>query len=205
MRSAARFLSVLLHPVFMPLFTMALAMRVDPSLAFLVPPGSQRVMLAMLAVMTIAFPVTSTFLLIRAGVVRDWHMHSRQERIAPYIMTLIHFALAYYLFRQSPVHPLLISILFGTLIATAFTLVATFVWKISAHMVGVGGLVGSLTALSTLQGIPLLPLIAPIILIGGLLGTARLLTSDHTQGQIIIGALLGWVCVHGTALLGWWV
>ncbi len=203
MRPAARFLSVLLHPVFMPLFTVALAMRVDPSLVFLVPPTSRWIMLAMLAVMTIAFPVASTFLLIRAGVVRDWNMRSRVERIAPYTITLIHFGLAYYLFRQSPVHPVLTSILFGTLVATALTLLITLFWKISAHMVGIGGLVGSLTVLSTLHGLALLPLIALIIIIGGLLGTARLLSSDHTQGQIIIGALLGWGCVHGTGSLGW--
>lgn len=203
MRPAAQLLSYLLHPVLMPVLTVALAMYVDPPLVYFVPPQARWVMLAMLAVMTIAFPVTSTLLLIRAGLVQDLQMPTRQERLAPYFLTLLHFCLAYYLFRQSPAHPALHAILFGTILATALTLVITFFWKISAHMVGIGGLVGSLTALSALHGLAVSPLISGTIILGGLLGTARLLTSDHTQGQIIAGALLGWACVHGAALLGW--
>lgn len=205
LRPAARFLSVLLHPVLMPLLTVAMAMYVDPPLVYFIPPASRWTMLAMLGVMTIVFPVASTFLLMRAGVVQSVQMPSRQERIAPYLMTLIHFGLAYYLFRQAPVHPALLSILFGTLVATALTLVITFFWKISAHMVGIGGLAGALTALSILHGTPQLPFIAAVIVTGGSLGTARLLVSDHTQGQVVGGALLGWACVHATTLLGWWV
>lgn len=203
MRSVAKLLSVLLHPVLMPLLTIALAMQVDPPLVYFVPPASRWIMLAMLAVMTVVLPVTSAFLLVRAGVVDDIWMNSRQERIAPYVLTLIHFGLAYYLFRQAPIHPALRCIFFGIVLATALALVVTFFWKISSHMVGIGGLAGSLTALSTLHGIPMLPLIVGVIVIGGILGTARLLASDHSQAQVICGSLLGWSCVHGVTLLGW--
>ena len=201
----AKILSWVLHPILMPVIAVALAMYVDPPLVYFVPPPARSIMLAMLAVMTIAFPLTSTLLLIKAGVVRDVHMHIRQERIAPYLLTLIHFGLAYYLFRQAPVHPALLAVLFGSILATALTFVITFFWKISAHMVGAGGVIGMLSGISFIHHIPLLDLTAVAIVLAGALGTARLLTSDHTQGQVILGALVGWACVHTTTLFHWYI
>ncbi|MBL7953255.1 MAG: hypothetical protein JNM62_16225 [Flavobacteriales bacterium] len=204
MQQLARLLSVLFHPVFMPLFTLALAGTVSPALVYFVPPGSRLIMLGMVAIMTIAFPLTSALLLLRASVVTRLDMPTRQERIVPYAMTLIHFCLAYYLLRRSPVHPALLAVNYGILLATGFTFVITFFWKISAHMVGIGGLIGMLTALSAVQQAPLFPLIAAAIIVAGLLGSARALISDHSHAQLITGALLGWVCVHASVMLGWY-
>jgi hypothetical protein len=58
-------------------------------------------------------------------------------------------------------------------------------------------------AIATIHAIPLLPMVAALILLAGLLGSARLLTSDHTQAQVLTGALVGALCTYFPVVLGW--
>ncbi|HQW05633.1 MAG TPA: hypothetical protein PLV08_00535 [Flavobacteriales bacterium] len=197
----ARAFSVLLHPLLMPLLTIWLALSVDPQLGYFLP-NSRWLLYTMLGIMTVAFPITSALLLMRAGVLSSLEMPTRQERIAPYVMTLMYFGMAYYLLHRTPLHPAVDALFIGILCALAATLLITFWWKISAHMVGIGGVIGAMLGLSILHGLPLLPLLALLVICAGLLGTARLLSSDHTQGQIIAGVALGWCCTQGALLLG---
>lgn len=195
MRTAARWLSVLLHPIFLPTYTLGLALRLDPHLAFFLPAEAQWITLGMVALMTIAFPITSTLLLLRAGLISSLEMPARRERIAPYVMTMIYFAMAWYLLRRTPLHPAVHALLLGALVALAATTIITLRWKISAHMVGIGGAVGALTALSSMHGLQLLVPISVLLLFVGALASARLLTSDHTPAQVYVGFFVGALAV----------
>ena len=91
----------------------------------------------------------------------------------------------------------------GASAALLFTLIITLQWKISAHMVGIGGAVGAFTGLLALHDpFPFIAL-AAVIIIAGALGTARLLASDHTPGQIHAGAALGFLCTYGCVVSDW--
>ncbi len=196
LRALAQTLSVALHPLFMPLITLWLALRMDPHLGFFLTGQSRLMVLVMVAVMTVAFPLTSTLLLIRAGLVQSITMPDRRERIAPFVMTLIYHALTYYLLRQSPLHPSVLAMFSGAMVAVLFTLLITLYWKISVHMVGIGGLVGALWGLANIHGLYALPLIAMGIVLAGALGSARLVVGGHTQAQVHLGFLLGALCTY---------
>ena len=72
-------------------------------------------------------------------------------------------------------------------------------WKISAHLVGMGGLIGAIAAVNSMHQLGLLPLLAVLIALTGLVASARLLSSDHTQAQVLAGGALGfistWTCI----------
>ncbi len=194
--SAARWLSVLLHPLFMPVITLWLAFRFDPHLAFFLPEEARWIILGMVALMTIAFPITSALLLLRAGLISSLHMPGRMERIAPYVMTMVYFAMTWYLLRRSGLHPAVQGLIIGALVALALTTLITLRWKISAHMVGIGGAIGALAGLAALHALPMLPPIAVLIVLAGALASARLLSSDHTPAQVYSGTLLGGTCTY---------
>ena len=196
LRTIAHWLSVALHPLFLPTFTLWLAFRCDPHLAFFLPGEARWIILGMVALMTIAFPITSALLLLRAGLISSLEMPGRTERIAPYLMTMIYYAMTWYLLRRSPLHPAVQGLLLGALIALAATTLITLRWKISAHMVGIGGAIGALTGLAVMHGLPILPPIALLIVLAGALASARLLASDHTPAQVYIGVLLGGACTY---------
>jgi hypothetical protein len=193
-KQAAHALSILMHPVFMPLITVWLALRVDPHLGYFLTDDARLLTLGIVAIMTAIFPLASTLLLLRAGVIRSLEMPLREERIAPYLMTLIYYGMAWYLLDRSPLHRSLAGLFSGAFLALAITTVITFRWKISAHMVGIGGLLGALAGLSAVHGLHLLPLLGAFILGAGLLGTARLINGTHSPAQVYAGAALGFAC-----------
>lgn len=201
MRIAARWMSILLHPLFMPVYTLVIAFRLDFNLSFFLPAVVLWVTLGMVFVMTVLFPLTSVLMLLRGGIVETLEMRRPQERIAPYVMTLFYYTLAYWLLRKTEQHEATYAMLFGAIAAVGLTTLITLRWKISAHMVGIGGLLGALAGLFLLHGTFGIEVLAIGVVIAGALGTARLVDSDHDPAQVYCGALLGFVvmflCVSG--------
>ena len=194
MRTVAHLLSIVLHPLFMPLYTLLLAFRLDPNLSFFLPEEVRLITFAMVFLMTVLFPLLSTVLLLRAGVIQQLSMPTRQERITPFVMTLFYYGLTYYLLRRTLHHPATYAMLLGAVLALAITAVITLRWKISAHMVGMGGLLGALSALLVLHH-TFAPLeMAAFILLAGALGTSRLIAGAHSPAQVYAGTVLGFTC-----------
>lgn len=196
----ARLLSYAMHPLLMPVLTLWVALELDPHLGYFLPDESRWKLLAIVALMTIVFPLTSTLLLRSAGVVRSLQMHARQERIAPFVMTLLYYVMAGYLLTRAPVHPLTLTLIAGAALALLLATLITLRWKISAHMVGISGCIGAVAALDALHGLGAFVPLCALLLLAGALGTARLLTSDHTPGQVYAGAAVGFGSVFAAVL-----
>ena len=82
----------------------------------------------------------------------------------------------------------------SSLIVMALAIVVTLWWKISAHMFGVGGLMGGVVAVSYfVEHINPHYLIMALLLISGLVGSSRLLLKKHTPAQVYTGFLLGFM------------
>jgi hypothetical protein len=199
MRTAARLLSVLLHPVFMPAITLWAMISVDPGLAYFVPPDRRPIAVFMVALMSSVFPLVSMHLLVRAGMITSVELPERRERPLAYAITLLYFGATWYLMHRTPFHPAVQAMLIGAFMALLLTLLITLRWKISAHLVGMGGLIGAIAAVNSMHQLGLLPLLAVLIALTGLVGSARLLNSDHTQAQVLAGGALGfistWTCI----------
>lgn len=201
MRRLAHWTSTLFHPVFMPVYGLALLFLVDPRMTWFLRRELHFITLGMVAVLTVAFPLTSTLLLMRAGVVGDLRMPRPQERIAPFAITLFYYGVTWYMLRRLPLHPAVCRFMIGAGVALFITLLITPRWKISAHMVGTGGVLGAMLALGWLNIPPFFPFVALAILACGLVGTARLLASDHTPAQVHAGTALGVLCIY--IAIGW--
>ena len=200
MRPLAFALSIVLHPLLMPVYALALAFSLDVHTSFFLDAKGRWIILGMVAVMTVVFPLISIALLWRSGLVTDPAMPRREERTAPYVMTLFYQAMAYYLLRRGDQDPALLALLTGGMAALLLTLLINLRWKISAHLVGIGGLLGGLTGLMLLHR-SFEPLqLAPVILAAGALGTARLLISDHSQAQVHLGGALGFLTTFGCVI-----
>src|SRR5690606_23250631 len=124
-------------PLLMPTLTLWLALELDMRMGYFLAGQARWVVLGMVALMTIAFPLTSALLLVRAGLVSSLEMPRRQERIAPYVMTLMYYGMTWYLLSRTPLDPLALSLFGGAVIALAITTLVTLRWKMSAHMVGI--------------------------------------------------------------------
>lgn len=202
MRVLANLLSVLLHPLCMPTVTVILCFRIDPYMSYGFTKEGLWMVYGMVFAMTALFPLTSILLMRRNGLVSDVTMPTRQERIPAYLSTLVYYGMCYYLLRTRLDDPMTLGIFFGAGLGLLLVLLITLRWKISAHMAGIGGLIGAVVSTMVVDDREAPLLLCALFVVAGLLGTARLVSSDHSPAQVYVGALLGFACVVGCTVNG---
>jgi hypothetical protein len=202
MRTFANVLSVLLHPLWMPTLTIWLCFGVDPYMSYGFTKTYLLALYGMAFALTALFPLTSALLLRRTGLVNDLTMPTRQERIPAYFMTLGYYVMWYYVLRTRLDNPMTLGIFMGATVGVLLVLLITLRWKISAHMAGIGGLIGALLAVMVTDDREAPLLLCALFVLAGALGTARLVASDHTPAQVYAGALLGCGCVYVCTAFG---
>ena len=74
-------------------------------------------------------------------------------------------------------------------------------WKISAHLTGIGGLLGGICSFSLCYVTLPIGLIITVLLLSLLLMYARLYLQAHTPMQVVCGYLLGLVCTFLPSLI----
>ena len=183
-------ISVILHPMFMPLLALHLTLLVSPSLAFNL---SQNLLLiyGILILSTIVLPLLSIFWLMKKGKVSSLEMSNHKERSLPLFKTVIWMSFGYYLLQNLLFYtPILKAELLGAILIILIAAIISKFWKISLHLLGVGGVVGVFIALQIIHGNFLYPILFSILL-SGLLGVARIKQKAHNYAQVYVGFLVG--------------
>lgn len=192
----SRFLSVVLTPLLMPLYGVLAAILLTPLID--APQSYHNSLLLIVVLLTCIVPILTVVLLKSFGVVSDYAISNRGERPIPYLVTIICFAAtSFIIFLLAS--PLWLSAYFLAGAGAALTaFIINWVWKISAHLSGIGGLLGLLVNIY-LMGVSqfdILPIIYIAILSVGLLATARLYLNRHTFAQVVFGFLNGFLWVY---------
>jgi membrane-associated phospholipid phosphatase len=73
--------------------------------------------------------------------------------------------------------------------------IITSKWKISAHMIGIGGITGLIAYLIYYLHVNLEIYLIVIVLVSGLTGTARLILNAHHPSEIYSGFLMGFAII----------
>lgn len=165
-------------------FLVFLALRFEP-------PGVQRWIVTAIAVVFVAVvPIGLLFVLKSYGYLSDIEMRNRSERQTVYLVCAGSYAIgAFSLVRFNASWP--VWGLVGLHAPYALVLAAANRrWKVSVHTVGLAGV---FAAALVLFGIRALPLLA-VPLLGG---WARWAARAHTLGELVGGALIGFVLTGG--------
>jgi len=150
---------------------------------------------------TFAFPGITLLFLHWQKVISNIQLEDKKERMMPLIATLMFYYLGYYILGTNNVSGLLRAFFLGAIISLTLTFFVNIFWKISAHLIGIGGIVGLILAMSFRLHANLLPFLMIIILLAGLLGTARVVLKSHNPLQVIAGFYLGLIVVYSTVML----
>jgi hypothetical protein len=153
--------------------------------------------ISVLFIATGLIPLVLAIILKRLKVIDSLQMRSKEERIIPYIFTCFCYFGAYYLLRYNlelNLNGLIFYFIFFGMFATIIGFFITLSWKISIHMIGIGGISGIMTLLSKTTDADLTyPLIASLFC-AGLIAFSRLQLNAHDTKQIFAGFCLGFVC-----------
>jgi hypothetical protein len=100
----------------------------------------------------------------------------------------------YYLSRNFTDQPIALKFFyFGIFIATAIGLIANNFIKVSLHAMGVGGLVTAVIIVDLHYSINNAIWVLLAIIITAIVTSARMLVSDHTKQELIIGLSIGFL------------
>ena len=184
--------SIVLYPMLMPLYGMLLFFTSTQTLLPLLPTAYIVIGIVGTMVLTLLIPVILLLYMWRKGYIDSLHMHDSKQRTTPYIYTLICYCFwAYFLHAtlQLPIFMLLVAI--GAIVALLIVTIINHWWKISAHLTGIGGLLGGICSFALNYSILPIYLIIIALLLSLLLMYARLYLNAHTPLQVVCGFLLG--------------
>lgn len=195
-KSIARVISVIFHPLLIPTYIIAVLINLNVFFALVIPAEVKWKIIALVFIASAIFPSLILYGMYRFQLVQDLSMESKEERLYPYIATSIFFFLTYFLIWQLKLSPVYYYCLLGASILSVITLLINLKWKVSAHTVSMGAVIGAFAGLHIVLQINLLWLIAISVLASGITGYARLRSGDHSQAQIYTGYLLGFVVMY---------
>lgn len=186
----SKVISILLHPVFMPIIAVHLSLLLIPAIGFAIT-NYLRFIYLVLILSTIIMPLLSVFLLIKIKLVSSLEISDHKERPTTLLITGIWMLAGYLMLEEILVFTPLIKVeLLGAIIIIFLASIISKYWKISLHMIGIGAVVGVLILLNLLFG-EITLIIAVSVLVAGFLGAARLNENAHNHAQVYCGFLLG--------------
>ena len=186
----SKVISIILHPIFIPLIALKTTLFFAHSLGFTIYSYLNFIMLIVILT-TIVFPILLILFLVRKGKVASLEMANYKERPKPLMYSALIMFIGYSMLESIlTLAPVLKAELLAAIIIVCVAGFVSKYWKISLHMLGVGGLTGVIIWICLLLG-GLYQLIILVILLSGILGVARIKERAHNHAQIYVGFLMG--------------
>jgi hypothetical protein len=191
----ARIISIIFHPLLLPTAGIVLILNTGGHLSYL-PLEIKRIIFLIVAVSTCIIPLTLIPLFQIFGVIDTVYMSTRKERFWPILATSVSVFAGYWLLGKIPFIPgFILSFVFFALLSVIVALSVTLFWKISIHMVGMGGISALVTVLALKFNPHLASMAALTFVLAGIVGWARLFTESHKPAEVYAGFLTGFALV----------
>ncbi len=207
LRFSATVVSAVLHPLLIPTYALVLLLLVNPYSFGVSSPGGRSMLIWQVLFMTFLLPMFVVFLMSMLQMVSSMYLVAREERIGPYIATGFFYVWVFINMKNNNLVPFpYVVFMLGAVIALFLTFFLNNFTKISAHASGMGGLIGFVLLGLTSWGyeyfwidtgflgvweLRLSRFFLLILLLSGMVGTARLLLEVHTGKQVAGGFLVG--------------
>ncbi|KJF42954.1 phosphatase PAP2 family protein [Draconibacterium sediminis] len=190
----ARIISVIFHPVLIP--TIGMFLLLNSGFYFdLLLWEAKRFVLLVVFFTTCILPMLSVAVL-SLNPRFDINMPGNRDRLIPLLSASVFYYLGFILLRKVQAVPEFKLFMLASVLVLVVLLVVSLKWKISNHMAAIGGLSGTLFALSFRNGVNPVYSVLIVVLLSGLIGTARLILGKHDLKQLVAGYGLGFIVLY---------
>lgn len=188
----ARVVSIVLHPFLMGVYGISLLFfYTDFNIIF---SGQFIRFISPVFFLTCVVPASGIYFLKKAGLIKNYSLSDRKDRIVPFLLTFFSYCLLIYYFYSAKLFIWFLSVLAAPLLLIVIVAVVNIYWKISAHMTGIGGLIGcTLSVCYNIKGLNPFVLFIILFILAGCLGVSRLILKRHTPAQVYVGFLVGFI------------
>jgi len=115
----------------------------------------------------------------------------KERRVVPYLLSIACYLCCFHLMDSLHIPRFVGSILMAALMVQVVCALVNLWWKISTHSAAIGGVTGALLAFSLIFMFNPVWFLCLSILVGGLVGTSRMILRQHSLAQVIMGYFIG--------------
>ncbi len=188
----AHLLSYVFHPLFIPTYFFLYLMQVLPFEFVGITDWQLKMRLFSVAWLTAFFPAFAVFLLWRLKLSDSIFLRTQKERIIPYVVTMFFYWWMYYLSRNFTDQPVALKFFYlGIFVASAIGLTVNNFMKVSLHAMGIAGITTAILLVSVFYPVNSSIWVLFSILLTALVISARLIVSDHSKKELIVGLFIG--------------
>jgi hypothetical protein len=193
MNGAARFISYLFHPLWMPLVGVWVIMTHYPEISFVKLPSRLVYFIGgVVSVFTILMPLITLLLMRAFRLAESVMLYRRKERILPMSLSVVYYFVSYFFLKNLDIIPEpVIDLSLAAVVVVLFSLFITLYWQISLHLFSLGTLLGFFTAISFTYGVNFSGYIYLTAAVSGITAFARLELNAHTPSEVYAGFLTG--------------
>jgi hypothetical protein len=196
--SVAKIISYLFHPLFMPTYGMFLVFfsnQLNGFNLYALPEmmTTNKMIFAIIIIFTLLIPGIAALVLKRMGQIKSLQMENRRERLLPFAITGFCYLTSSVIIQNTleNVNQMILIILAGAQLAILLSLVISVYWKISIHMIGIGGMVGTEILMMNVFHFSWDAVLYGTLFIAGLVGFARLRLNAHQPAEVLAGFIVG--------------
>jgi len=178
--TAAKIISVIFHPLFMPVYGMVIIF-LAPTLFGYLPFAVMKLLFLIVLINNVLLPLSLLPFFRYRNIISSWSVENRRERIIPLLITTFLYSATSFIIFGFPIPVFLKSFIFAASFLSLLVTVINFWWKISLHSVGAGALIAVVWYLIS------------VIIAGGLILSSRLRLNFHNPQQVWFGFLTGFL------------
>ncbi len=194
MRTFYKTVSLVFQPLLMPTYAMILLMNMD---IFMPMPAIWRwVAIIGTLIFTGILPALPIWLMMKRGEIKDMFISRKEERTMPYLFSFMAYVFwALFMWRTLQFPTFIVAMGMGAALSIFIVVFINLKWKISAHLVGLGGFCGSIFGVCFRTAINPVWLFGIIFGISALVALSRIELKAHTPSQTLAGFLIGFMLV----------
>lgn len=192
-----KIITYVFHPILLPTYGTLLYLWANPSIqgkevdegTFIHP----SLVVITIFINTFIMPAMAILMMKALGFIKSVEMEDKQDRIIPFIATMTFYIWAYLVVKNYfdfmlPIYSIFI---LGTVVSVMLSFFINLFLKLSIHMVGMAGLMAGTLLMMMNSEKSLIGVFLVIIVLTGLVASARLYLKAHTPKEVFIGFLIG--------------
>ena len=187
--SLSKIVSGVFHPIFIP--SLVVLVVISQFTNTLILTSQIPFIIVGVLFFTLFLPLTSVLYLLITKKIESLEMFKKEERPLPLAITFFFMVVGYYIMYEALNYsPMVKAIYLGSTYILIIIIFITRIWKISLHMIGMGGATGVFIALQVLFG-GLYHITLLAFFLSGIVGYARIQKKAHSLDQVYAGFILG--------------
>lgn len=189
---SARIISLIFTPFYLPIVGLAVLFMF--SYLSMLEWDYKALLLLIVYLFTVLLPTLLIRLYRRFQGWSPIELGVRERRMVPYIISIVCYFACYYILSVQHVPYIIGIVLLAALNIQIVCVIINIWWKISTHSAAIGGIAGALVAFAFKLSFNPVWWLCLVLIVAGLVGTARMILRQHTLAQVVAGFFVGLIC-----------